>query len=127
MAEGTRFATPYYVIAAKEPGPKVMIVGGVHGDETAGSKAAEAILEWTPRCGTLVVLPRANVPALKAKRRTIPDEPAATANLNRNFPRAGKDEPPRGTPATEIWQLVKQIKPDWLVDLHEGGDFNRAQ
>ena len=50
-----------------------MITGGVHGDEPAGAAAAEQIRHWTIRRGTLIVVPRANPPALAAKTRLIPE------------------------------------------------------
>lgn len=123
---GTRYATPYYVVHGAEPGPLVVITGGVHGDETAGAAAAEAIRVWPITRGTLVVIPRANVPALAAHKRNIPGETAALGNLNRNFPRAARKEPPRGELATAIWERLTEWKPAWTIDLHEGGGY-RAQ
>lgn len=121
---GTRFATEAYVVNSGKPGPTVMIVGGAHGNEPAGAHAAEVIRHWPLTSGKLVVLPRANVPALAANKRTTPGLTTNLSNLNRNFPRADKDEPARGELATAIWALALEHKPDWLLDLHEGYDFN---
>jgi predicted deacylase len=51
--------------------------------------------------------------------------PSAEGNLNRNFPKAGEQGSARGLLAGELWALAQQFKPDWLIDLHEGFDFNR--
>ena len=102
-----------------------MIVGGVHGNEPAGALAAEVIRHWPITHGKLVVIPRANVPALAAVKRLIPDLDTNLSNLNRNYPRAGKEEAPRGELAAAIWNVALQQKPDWLLDLHEGFDFNQ--
>lgn len=126
VAEGTRWATPYYVQQSDTPGPVVVIVGGIHGDEPAGAYAAEEIRYWPIIRGTLVVLPRANPPALDARKRLIPNVDQAIRNLNRNFPKAGESDLPRGEAAQAIWQWVKAQKPSWLVDLHEGGGFHVA-
>lgn len=120
VAKGTPWETPCYVQKSDRPGPVVTITGGVHGDEPAGAVAAEQIRHWPIRCGTLAVLPRANPPSLAAKTRNMPGEPEERANLNRNFPRAGKEEPPRGPAAEKLWDWLRQQKPNWVVDLHEG-------
>jgi predicted deacylase len=124
LLPGTRFATEAYVVNSGQPGPTVMIVGGAHGNEPAGAHAAEVIRHWPLAKGKLVVIPRANVPALATNRRTIPGLATNLNNLNRNFPRAGKAEAPRGELATAIWELALEHKPDWMLDLHEGFDFN---
>lgn len=121
----TRFATEAYFHDSGKPGPTVMIVGGVHGNEPAGAAAAEIIRHWPLRNGKLVVIPRANVPALAAGKRLTPNLGTNLSNLNRNYPRAGKSESPRGELAAVIWQIALDSKPDWLLDLHEGFDFNQ--
>ena len=126
LSPGTRWETPYHVQQSDQPGPTVVIVGGIHGDEPAGAEAADQIQHWPIRCGTLAVLPRANPPALAARTRMIPDVEQSRGNLNRNFPRAGRQESARGEPAEAIWAWVQSWKPDWLVDLHEGGGIRAA-
>ncbi|MCX7886141.1 MAG: succinylglutamate desuccinylase/aspartoacylase family protein [Verrucomicrobiae bacterium] len=124
IGEGTAWATVYHVQDSGRRGPTVMIVGGVHGNEPAGVLAAEQIRHWPIVRGKLVVVPRANVLALAAGRRMTPDEPFELANLNRNFPRAGSNEPPRGAQAAALWEFACRVRPTWFVDLHEGYDFN---
>ena len=120
LSKGTRWETPYYVQQSDQAGPTVIIVGGVHGDETAGAAAAEQIRHWPIVRGTLAVLPRANPPGLAAHTRNMPDVTKDLANLNRNFPKADKPGPADGEPAQAIWTWVQSQKPGWLVDLHEG-------
>ena len=124
IAAGTPSATPYYVRDSGEAGPAVVITGGVHGDEPAGAYAADQIRHWRITRGKLIVIPRANVVALKADKRNTPGEPAGSANLNRNFPKAKEDGLARGALAMALWDFVRQQKPAWFVDLHEGSDFN---
>lgn len=124
IAAGTPSATPYYVRDSGKAGPTVMISGGVHGDEPAGAYAAGQIRHWPITRGKLIIVPRANVVALQAHKRLMPGEPAAMANLNRNFPTAKEGGPPRGALAMALWDFARQQKPTWVVDLHEGTDFN---
>ncbi len=123
VAAGPPSAAPWVVAQGREPGPTVVLVGGVHGDEPAGAAAAEQIRHWPLVRGRLVVLPRANVTALAAGKRLMPAIAAAEANLNRNFPTAATNAT-RGALAEAVWDFVRAQKPDWVVDLHEGGDFN---
>ena len=120
-----RFATESYIHDSGHAGPTVMIVGGVHGNEPAGALAAESVRHWPITSGKLVVIPRANVPALEVGKRNTPGLTTNLSNLNRNYPRAGQDEPPRGELANAIWSLAREHRPDWLLDLHEGFDFNK--
>ena len=120
LLEGTPQATPFYVHDSGWPGPVVMVTGGVHGDEPAGAAAAEEIRHWHVKKGKLIVVPMLNIRGLAAQRRTMPGYDTSLADLNRDFAHVDhKGEPPRGRPATEIWQFVLKQRPDWLVDLHE--------
>ncbi len=115
--------TPYYQIRADDPGPTVMIVGGIHGNEPAGAYAAEQIRHWSIRRGKLIVLPCANRPGRAENIRYLPNQPMAERDLNRNFP--SRNRPTiRGAMAAAIWELTLQVKPDWVLDLHEGYEFN---
>ena len=125
LLAGTRFATFSYINDSGNPGLTVFIVGGVHGNEPAGALAAESIRHWPIQTGRLVVVPRANVPGLRADRRLIPGLATNLSNLNRNYPRAGEESVARGELAQAIWNLVWQYQPDWVLDLHEGFDFHQ--
>lgn len=125
LASNTPFATEYYILDSGQPGPTVFIGAGAHGNEPAGAAAAEAILQWRIIRGRMVVVPRANVPALKAGKRYTPGVSKGETNLNRNYP-ANRSGVARGTPAREIWALLLQQQPDWVLDLHEGHDFHQV-
>ncbi|MGB9688708.1 hypothetical protein [Thermogutta sp.] len=113
------------VRAGSEAGPTVLIVAGIHGNEPAGVRAAQIIARWSIARGKLVVLSPANPPAIGRRQRTIPGAPPEEADLNRNFLVEGHECRPRGVLAREIWQHVEQIRPDWLVDLHESLRFHK--
>nr|WP_244531494.1 succinylglutamate desuccinylase/aspartoacylase family protein [Halogranum amylolyticum] len=87
------------------------MTGGLHGDERSGYLAAEEITEWTVDHGKLVVLPRANVPAIEDDTRHGPH-----GDMNRQFPpRSGICETEA---ARAIWDEVVRHDPDWAFDLH---------
>lgn len=92
-------------------GPTSFVVGGLHGDEEAGYNAAEEILEWKPKSGRLVVLPRANPEAIENDSREYSE-----GNLNRQFSPSGTPDHPL---AEAIWGIVAETNPDTVISLHE--------
>ena len=128
IAEGAKWETEFFVVDSGIDGPTVLMVGGMHGNEPAGSLAAEQIRHWPIVKGKLVVVPRANVLALEANTRLIPGQPKEAGNLNRNFPQSESKEAvaPRGKLAMALWKFAGKMKPDWVIDLHEGFEFYRS-
>lgn len=124
LAEGTKWETPWHIVDSGVEGPTVVVTGGIHGNEPAGFRAAEQIRHWPVVRGKLVVLPKINGPGLRAKTRYLPGEKEESRDLNRNFPVVEGEVEPRGEFAAEIWEFVRAQEPDWLLDLHEGYDFN---
>ncbi|MCX7006619.1 MAG: BPL-N domain-containing protein [Kiritimatiellaeota bacterium] len=119
ICAGTPQATPYYVMDSGQTGPVVMVIGGMHGDEE-GAASAGQIAAWNVRRGKLVVLPQANRQGVLQHVRLQPAESnAALRDLNRNFP-SKTNAVPRGALAAAIWAETCALKPDWLIDLHEG-------
>ncbi|SVD46301.1 uncharacterized protein METZ01_LOCUS399155, partial [marine metagenome] len=125
LAKGTKWETPFYSRDSGKLGPTIVLTGGVHGNEPAGARAVEQIRHWPIRRGRLIVVPRVNKPGLEKGTRYLPGEPPARRDLNRNFPKTGSDKPTRGELAQALWALIKEEKPAWLIDLHEGYDFHQ--
>lgn len=118
IAKGSKYATDLYIIDSGKPGPVVMIIGGVHGNETAGYRAAEKAKNYDIKKGTLLVLPQANKLAVEAGRRYAPGE----SDLNRLFPQSSSTSP-QNVLAKDIYNIIKEYKVDWLMDMHEGFDY----
>lgn len=125
LAKGTRWETAFYRRDSGVDGPVVLVTGGIHGNEPAGARAAEQIRHWPVNKGRLIVVPRANIPGLKAGTRHLPGESKPLHNLNRNFPKTGGEFVARGVLAAALWEFVESSRPDWLIDLHEGIDFHQ--
>ena len=127
LGEGTIWGTPWFAVESDVDGPTVLVTGGVHGNEPAGSAAAEQILHWPIARGRLIVVPRVNRLGLEADMRWFPPtrNDRALRDLNRNFPTAS-DEAPQTPLAEAVWELVRDQGPDLVIDLHEGFDFHVA-
>ena len=120
LAAGTEWATPWYATDSGVDGPVVLITGGIHGNEPAGSYAADQIRRWPVRAGKLIVVPRGNQKALEANVRATPGIAYSGGDLNRAFPRTGEPNKAKTELAEALWRFAERIKPDWVIDLHEG-------
>ena len=120
LLAGTRFETPCHRLDSGVAGPTVMIVAGIHGNETAPPFAARALLENMPARGVLLIVPEVNRPALAKSSRFTPK--AKHGDLNRNFPTARRTAA-RGDLAPALWRETVAAAPDWVLDLHEGWGF----
>lgn len=119
LASGTKYETNLYVIKSTKPGPVVLIVGGVHGNETAGYKAAASVKDYSITRGTLLVIPQANKLAVNKHVRYI----SSMGDLNRDFPRTSY-ESADNTLSKAIYKIVKDYDVDWVMDMHEGYDYS---
>jgi N-alpha-acetyl-L-2,4-diaminobutyrate deacetylase len=103
----------------ESPGPAVLVVAGVHGDEYEGPSAIAQVASWlSPQSmrGTVCLIPVANPFAFAAGTRTSPVD---GVNLARVFP--GKEE---GTPTERLAHYLFHefaSRADYLIDLHSGG------
>ncbi|HEY2257018.1 MAG TPA: succinylglutamate desuccinylase/aspartoacylase family protein [Variovorax sp.] len=99
--------------AATEPGPRLIVLGGVHGDETCGTvaieRAAAALDSGALRLlrGQLTMVPVANPLARRLGRRE------GERNLNRLF----RPTPPGSLPADYEARITDLLCP--LLDRHE--------
>lgn len=111
---GTSEETDVYRRRSGHTGSTVLVVGGIHGNEEAGFRTAQKVTEWRTDAGTLVVVPRANRPAIDRGHRTG----KGGRDLNRQFPLDGRPASPL---ARALWATVTRHDPDLFVDLHTSG------
>ncbi len=100
--------------------PKVLIVGGLHGDELVGMVAARILVDKLRDMnvrGTVRVIPIANELGLYMHSRV---NPVDGKDLNRVFP-GREDGSVSERVAAKIWHYV--IESDFVVDLHSCGEL----
>lgn len=102
-----------YRIRGTRPGPAIALIGGVHGNEPAGTVALLALVRNPPRLrrGTLIVIPAANPWGLRHNSRYQADG----SDLNRAF------NPPVGA-AARLARILREC--DLVVDFHEGWSWH---
>lgn len=125
LGPGEAWETPWYIVDSGAPGPTVLVVGGMHGNEPAGFRATEQIRHWPVAHGKLVILPRVNRLGLAADLRWAPHHrnDRQRRDLNRNFPTLAREQPLTSL-CRAVWMFIQKHDPDWVFDLHEGFDFH---
>ena len=117
---------PVFIEHAAKPGPTVLFLAGIHGDEVNGIEILRQCIAkgiTKPRKGTTISIPVVNVIGYLHNVRDLPDG----RDLNRAFPGNRK-----GSLAGQIAnQLTQKVLPhvDLVIDFHTGGAqrFNAPQ
>lgn len=124
LVDGQIFSLPMYLIKGAEPGPTLVITGGVHAAEYASIAAALELgqtMDPTGIKGQVIVVPVLNQAGFSV--RSIYLNPMDNVNLNRVFP--GKAD---GSASEQIAYWVFEnvmMQADYYIDLH-GGDLVEA-
>ena len=116
LADGTPLRLPVNIVVGRADGPCLVLVAGIHGDESEGVLALMELwseLDPASFTGRVVLVPVANPPAFAAHRRTSPLD---GLDLNRIFP--GKaDGSPSERLAHRLFDSVLRHC-DFLFSLH---------
>src|SRR5579872_2858676 len=104
-------------ITGSQPGPHLLITGGVHGDEFEPMVTVRRLtkeVDPTQLRGRLTLVPVVNEPAFARGRRTADDE----KDLARTCP--GRDD---GTITEQIAAALSRLirSADYYIDLHTAG------
>ena len=124
ILEDSIYETAVYKFTSNVPGKKYAIVGGIHGDEVAGWKAALQLKEKRNFTGEVLIIPQASILACKREERYPGRGLGGIVNgitykdLNRNFPGDPNGNVTKQI-AHEISQTVIDFDPDVVIDLHE--------
>lgn len=114
IAQGSVDETLLYKIDTQKSGPTIFIIGGIHGNERAGWNAGLKMLQYEYSFGVTYVLPQANYQGAMQTLRYID----GYMDLNRSFPGIKEGNVTQRLAYT-IFETIKEIKPDYLFDLHE--------
>ena len=111
---GTQYPLDVHFLRGKEPGPTVMVQGGIQGDEVSGYLAAQILTRAQVHKGNLIIIPRANVPTVLAKKRQI------NVDLNRRF-----DQDYNAFFEDRLARAIRFLlrRSDAFIHLHEGSGF----
>lgn len=119
LPSGTLINLKVHVFRSKKPGPVLLVMGGVHGDEINGVEIVRRSLEQgfyaDLQCGAAIVIPLLNIYGFINFSRDASDG----KDVNRSFPGSLKGSLASRVAAT----LTKKILPlvDFGIDFHTGG------
>ena len=122
--DGSAFKFDVYYYTTNKEGPKIAVVGGIHGDEQAGWQAGcelvEKLKDEKGICGQIMLIPKVNTLACQALQR-YKVTGYVLSDLNRSFPLGREDNACSKTIeiSNEIISLVEAFDPDVIIDLHE--------
>ena len=122
----TKVEVPVIVERAREEGPVLLLIAGIHGNEVNGVEIIREIISQKinkPHRGTVICIPVVNVFGFLNQTREFPDG----KDLNRMFPGSKS-----GSLASIFaYHLMHGVLPhaDYCVDFHTGGAnrFNSSQ
>jgi predicted deacylase len=115
---GNSLRIPVIVERASHDGPVLLLMAGVHGDESNGVAILREIIRKKynrPKRGTIICIPVFNVFGYLNQSREFPDG----RDLNRMFPGS-----PTGSLASQFaYKFSSEIAPlvDYVIDFHTGG------
>jgi predicted deacylase len=118
LPSGTLIDVPVHVIRSLNPGPVLLLMGGMHGDEVNGIETIRRMVRrelLTPLRGTIIAIPILNIYGFLNFSREVPDG----KDVNRSFPGY-----PRGSLASRVaHRFMREIMPliDYGIDFHTGG------
>jgi len=106
------------------PGPHILFIGGVHGNEKSGAiYLKEYIKNVSITSGKLTVIHTANKCGFKNNTRLVPSiNTYKNRDINRNFPKT-LDDTARDPNSKKILEYVNDA--DFILDFHEGYDFHK--
>jgi len=119
LPSGTPISIYAHIFKSVNPGPTILLTGGVHGDEINGveivRRAVDRGLFTDLHCGTIIAIPLVNVYGFINFSRDLPDG----KDVNRSFPGSST-----GSLASRVADTItKHIIPhiDYGIDFHTGG------
>lgn len=136
LLTGTVSETAVHKYVTDKEGPKIAIVGGIHGDELAGWTAGLELVDMLGEdtagiCGEILLIPQANILADSLQDR-YPGRTTAVggigtvsgvqySDLNRSFPdgRASNATEATISISDAIRLEIEAFEPDYVIDLHE--------
>ncbi|RKQ60328.1 helical cell shape controlling family carboxypeptidase [Thermovibrio guaymasensis] len=105
------------LITGEEKGGRILVVGGIHGNEPGAYKAAEILRNLKVKKGEILVAPRTNFVSILTNKRGY------NGDMNRKFASISPKDP--DYPAVKrLKSLIKDYKPDLLLTLHDGFGFH---
>lgn len=108
-------------LSGSKPGPTLLIIGGIQGDEPGGFNAAALLAtHYQVQQGNLWVVPNLNFPSILQRSRGI------HGDMNRKFASLPKSDPEYHQ-VVRIKEIIRHPQVDLVFNLHDGSGFYHPQ
>ncbi|OHB21451.1 MAG: hypothetical protein A2939_01020 [Parcubacteria group bacterium RIFCSPLOWO2_01_FULL_48_18] len=115
LVDESSLRAPLMIKKAPEAGPRVFLVGGIHGDEVVGLEVIHRVFDNVDlKKGTVYAMPIVNMLGFELVQREVPYD---RKDLNRVFPGDASGELSERI-AHGIFQFIKKAEPDIVLDIH---------
>lgn len=119
LISGTKIDLPVYVYRSDEPGPVVLLSGGLHGDEVDGIEIVRRLIDSSTfdnlKRGSVVAVPVMNIYGFLNFSREVPDG----KDVNRSFPGSNNGSLAARIALNLTQKVLQEI--DFGIDFHTGG------
>ena len=121
--EGRQAADPLnftlHKLAGSAPGPTLLVVGGIQGDEPGGFNAAALLVtRYTVSKGSIWVVPNLNFESIIKRSRGV------HGDMNRKFSKI-KTSDPEFEAVAKIKSIILDEQVNMVLNLHDGSGFYR--
>jgi len=106
----------YYEKKGKQKGGRVLIIGGIHGNEIGAYKAANMLVDTDLKKGEMLIIPRSNFTSILADVRGY------NGDMNRKFESISKNDPDYHY-VELLKEAILSYKPDVVISMHDGFGF----
>jgi len=106
----------YYEKKSRQKGARVLIIGGIHGNEIGAYKAANMLVDTTLKRGEMLIIPRSNFTSILADVRGY------NGDMNRKFESISKKDPDYYY-VELLKEAILNYKPDVVISMHDGYGF----
>lgn len=119
LVSGTKIDLPIHVYRSLNPGPVVLLSGGLHGDEVDGVEIVRRIIASKVldnlNCGSVIAIPIMNIYGFLNYSREVPDG----KDINRSFPGSKNGSLAARVAYNLTGKVLEEI--DFGIDFHTGG------
>ena len=108
-------------VEGERPGPTVLVIGGIQGDEPGGFNAASLLVtHYQLHNGAVWVVPNLNFESIVRRSRGV------HGDMNRKFPTVSASDPDYAR-VERIKSIIIDPKVHYVLNLHDGSGFYRPK
>jgi len=107
----------HYHIQGRKKGGRILIIGGIHGNEIGAYKCADMLIESDIRKGEMLIVPRSNFTSILADVRGY------NGDMNRKFEYISKKDPDFYY-VEHLKDIILNYRPDVVISMHDGFGFS---